>query len=71
MILEKYLNDYYKGLLTNREIAYKEGIKEHEIAKILRTNGYKTYQDVLNDLEFNNKKLKSVLIQKYNSLKGR
>ena len=71
MILERYLKDYYNGLLTNRDIADREGIKEHSVARILRADGYKTYQDVLNDLGFENKKLKSLLIQKYNSLKGR
>jgi len=71
LVLEKYLEDYYKGLLTNKDMASKEGIEEHKIAKMLRSNGYKTYQDVLNDLDFSNKKLKSLMIQKYNDLKGR
>lgn len=71
MVLEKYLNDYYKGKISNREIADREGIEEHNIAKILRGNGYKTYHDVFKDLDFKNKKLKSVLIRKYASLKDR
>ncbi len=71
MILEKYLADYYLGKITNREIADKEFITEHKVAKILRDSGYKTYRDALNGLAFDDRDLRLLLAQKYNSLKNR
>ena len=68
--LEKYLNDYYKGKITAKEIQKIEGLTRYKFRKIFKENNYAFYRDILSKLNFEDD-LRYKLVKKYNSIKNR
>lgn len=70
-MINNYLEDYYNGSIKTGELAGVLGVRPTEMSNYFKQRGLLTYNKHLERLNFENKKLKTILVSKFNSLRGR
>lgn len=70
-MIEKYLEDYYKGKINKDELSRELGLSSYKMDSLLKSKGLLTFNKHLDKLNFKNEQLKKILVGKYQGIRAR